>query len=455
MSHGALIKWLFTIFLFGLSCSNFVAAQEVSQRSIDESTVGIVTGPNGDLSARLAADLAAVLDEGKHLRVLAVAGRGGISDIADLLFLHGIGFAILPANTVYYAQRNKIFPNLLKRIRLISRLYIQTAHLVAGPGINSLDDLQGKKINVVSEFHNAFVTARTSFDKIGIKFEPVFLDQRQALEEVKNGNIAATLILSGSPSPLLKSVKTTDGLKLLNIPFNKNLPKVYFPTSLTNEDYPNLIPLSQTVNSIGTTALLVVYNFDPQGPRYGKVARFVDAFLSNLKQLQKHPRHPKWRDINLSAKVVGLPRFEPVTHWLKKNKQPVFKKRKERSSSRSVRRTFEDFIDFEVAAGRAEALLRANKKDLFIRYLAWRKGGGILKKNATAKSKSQGNLSDLFEQFISSEVGRIGQDKVIALTKNELFRRFLVWRQVNLVAEQVLGASQLQEWKQNVKDKGQ
>ena len=142
-------------------CCRTAAAQQITREAISQSTVGIISGQNGDLSARLVSDLASVLDEGETLRVLSVAGRGGLSDIADLLFLQGMSLAIIPANTFDYAVSNNIYPRARSKLRYISRLYTQAAHLVAGSQITdrSLICTTAKSI-VVSKHHQAFVTAQ-------------------------------------------------------------------------------------------------------------------------------------------------------------------------------------------------------------------------------------------------------------------------------------------------------
>jgi hypothetical protein len=63
-------------------------------------------------------------------------------------------------------------------------------------------------------------------------------------------------------------------------------------------------------------AVLAAYNWEPGHPRYNKVARFVDRFFSNFEKFQSPARHPKWREVNLSASVPGWSRFGPAEAWL-------------------------------------------------------------------------------------------------------------------------------------------
>lgn len=410
-------------------------SQVLTREAIDRSTVSVITGPNGSLRARLAADLAAVLDEDRNLRVLPVAGRGALSDIADILFLKGMDLAIIPTSALYYAERNRLFSSMKRKLRYISRTYIQTAHLVAGGNVQSLKDLAGKKINLVSKFAGPFVTAEIALKALKLNYEPVYMDQRLALDRVSKGEIAATLIMSGRPSPLLKEVTKEQKLRLIPIPFTTELPEVYFADELSSTDYPNLIPNGQSVASVATSAVLMVYNFKSGTTRYGKVARFVDAFLSRLEEFQAPPRHPRWGDINLNATLQGWSRFEPAEEWLKNNPVPIARVARApvtaRPAKKSLKELFQEFIAAQARAGKSEELLRANKEELFRKFVEWQRTrlSAATQPAKPAPQTAKPSLRLLFRQFIAEEVARVGKENVMALSKAELYKRFLDWRQ--------------------------
>ena len=90
-------------------------AQVPTRDQINSGTVSIITGQSGYLSSRLASDLAAVLDEGDNLRVLAIAGRGSISDLIDTLLLRGIDLAVVPADVLDYVEQKRLLPSMKYR----------------------------------------------------------------------------------------------------------------------------------------------------------------------------------------------------------------------------------------------------------------------------------------------------------------------------------------------------
>jgi len=421
--------------LVGLSAyvmlaGTMVSAQQVpSREKLNSGTVSIITGQPGYLSSRLASDLSAVLDEGDNLRVLAIAGRGAISDLIDTLLLRGIDLAVVPADVLEYVEQKNLLPVLKSRLRFVTRLYNKAAHLVAGSGIRSLEDLRGKKVNIVSKYHGSFVAAQNVFKNANIDYEPVYLDQRLALARVRSGEIAATLIMSGRPNPLLDEIRDGGPLKFINIPFTDALPKTYFPIELTSADYPDLILPGQTVKTIATPSIMMVYDFPEANPRRAKITRFIDAFLGRLTDLQRPPRHPRWRDVNLGAAIAGLQRYQSVAQWLLTNKPPKsVAQSKPKKGRRSVQDLFKAFIASESAKGGAEQLLRLEKPELFARFKAWQKEQRASPVSAKPAPKSKVSLRVLFREFIDAEAARVGKDKVLALSKKELFDRFLIWR---------------------------
>ena len=71
---------------------------------------------------------------------------------------------------------------------------------------------------------------------------------------------------------------------------------------------------------VAVGAVLIAYNWAPDTDRYRRIAKFIDAFFPRLAEFQKPPRHPKWREANLSATVPGWKRFPAAEEWLKRDR---------------------------------------------------------------------------------------------------------------------------------------
>jgi hypothetical protein len=78
---------------------------------------------------------------------------------------------------------------------------------------------------------------------------------------------------------------------------------------LSHDDYPQLIPVGQTVETLCMQAVLAVYNFPKGSDRARRVGRFIDYYFERFEKLKQPSFHPKWNDVNLAAKVSGWNRY--------------------------------------------------------------------------------------------------------------------------------------------------
>jgi uncharacterized protein len=275
-------------------------------------TVGVISGGIDGTYVRIAADLAAVLDDGQTLRVLPVLGKGSLQNLADILYLRGIDVGIVQSDALAYAKQRNLYPGIDRSIQYVAKLYDEEVHVLARKDITRLEDLAGKPVNVDVSGSGTAMTASLLFDALGISVQTQNVDEPTAVEKLKRGEIAAVVFVSGQPSRLFSSVQPDSGLHFLAVPLNNALAATYLPAELTHASYPDLIPDGASVPTIAVGSVMAVFAWQPNNERYAKVARFVDAFFTKFPELLKPPRHPKWKDVNLAAKVPGWSRFPPA-----------------------------------------------------------------------------------------------------------------------------------------------
>ncbi len=422
--------FLLTLFIPSIEAAPQEQAVTTPIQRINQGTVRFIAGEYGKLSLEVAAELATILDEGDTLRIIPIIGRGSLRNMTDMIYLKGIDISIVQSDVLEYFLYKNTFPEIKEKIKYISKLYIQDLYIVANKDIKSINDLSGKYINVVSQYSGEFVTAQNIFGALGIPYKPVFFDQNLALEKLRKGEIAATLLVSGRPSPFISELKQDDGLKLISVPFSIKMPRIYLPTTIQNKDYPSLIPEGTSIPTIGQSAIFLVFNFKPNSFRFAKVARFTDALLSRFEEFKKPPRHPKWREVNLASAVRGWQRFGPVDRWLKENAPKpaalIAKKKKP-----SLKELFNAFIQSEIEKGTGEELLRLKKEDIFKRFLVWQRERNKKRVTHTASTKKRKrSLKKTFQAFIQYEEANIGLAKLARMGKDELYSRFLAWQKV-------------------------
>src|SRR6185437_7848552 len=149
---------------------------EAMRERINAGTVGIVSGGLNGTYIRIAAELAAVLDDGDTLRVLPLVGKGSVQNIADILFLKGIDIGIVQSDVLAYIRRERLYPGADKSIQYIAKLYNEEVHILAARDIARVEDLAGKKVNFDVANSGTAMTASLIFERLKTTVEPVHDD---------------------------------------------------------------------------------------------------------------------------------------------------------------------------------------------------------------------------------------------------------------------------------------
>jgi TRAP transporter TAXI family solute receptor len=287
---------------------------------LNHNTVTVISGnPNGTY-IYLAYDMSAVLDDGSELRVLPIIGKGGFQNVLDVLYMRGIDLCITQSNIMSYLKKTgEAGPNIDTRLAYIAKLYNEEMHVLAGPGIKSIKDLDGKKVNFSDVGSGTQFSTRLIFELLCIKATEINVGQADGYQMLKSGEIAATVLIAGKPTGSFQKFKLEPGMTLLPVPYTEVLEQDYFPARLTSDDYPNLIPKGSTVDTIAIGAVLASYNWPRDSARYRRVALFAEAFVNKFSEFHKPARHSKWREANLTTTLRGWKRFPSVEEWLAKN----------------------------------------------------------------------------------------------------------------------------------------
>ena len=384
MCHGGtprLRPWTFVcFFVFALiALGSFEASAQAQRRSgaplpnkpqlgtigerLNANTIALVSGNPNATYMSIAYDLSAVLDDGDEFRILPVIGKGGGQNIKDVRFLKGVDLGITQSNLLPYFKRSNEIGQIDDKIVYIAKLFNEEMHLIvrADSGIKSLADLAGKKVNFSDVGSGTQLSTRDIFEKLGIHPEEVNMGQGDAIEALKRGELAATILIAGKPAGAMAKLKASDGFKILPVAFDKPLQADYLPTVLTSDDYPGLIGKGEKVESVAVSAVLIAFNWPKGTDRYRRIQSFVDHFFPRLADFQKAPRHPKWREANLAAVLPGWKRFEGAEEWLR-NREKV---------ANTEREQFGTFLAQRVSKN---AALSSEERDrLFQEFLAWSK----------------------------------------------------------------------------------
>ncbi|OAF16857.1 TAXI family TRAP transporter solute-binding subunit [Bradyrhizobium neotropicale] len=336
------------IFQFGSSST---------KQALNANTVTLITGTIGGTYVQFGADLASVLDDGNKIRVLPIVGRGSVQSVADILFLQGVDLGVVRADTLDYLERKGFAKDIKKQFTYVTKLYNEEMQVIAPKSIATLKDLEGKTVSVDLPNGGTFVTALTVFERLGIKANFVYIEQRIAMEKLKAGQIDAVIVVGGKPYKSVSTFNNDGRFHLAGVDYAKPLQSDYLPATLTSKDYPNLIKEGETVDTIAVPAVLAAYNWAPNTERYRKLSLFVDAFFTKFPALQNPPFHPKWKEVSLAAPLAGWSRLPVAQQWLDKHGiEPV------------TRQRFEAFLKQNPAAAKVSD---AERETLFKQFQAW------------------------------------------------------------------------------------
>ncbi|HKF74382.1 MAG TPA: TAXI family TRAP transporter solute-binding subunit [Stellaceae bacterium] len=338
--------------------------------TIDRANRGLVyiaTSSVLGTDARIAEDLANVLDDGATRRIVPMVGKGSLQNLMDLKVLRGIDVAIVQADVLDFAKAQRS-PQGIEAVPYIAKLYNEEFHLLARADVKSVQDLAGRKVSFGLQGDGTNFTGARLFELLKVKVTPVNFDQATALEKLRAGEISALAYVAAKPAPLFLDVRQQDRLHFLSIPLKPEIASAYIPARLTSDDYPSVVPTDGGVDTVAVGAVMVAANLIPDSERNRNVASFVDAFFTQFPKLLEEGHHPKWNEVNLAAELPGWRRYGAADSWIKRNGgAPVA------VNEQQMREIFARFLD-ERTRSTGQSLTAQQKDELFDQFKKWQEG---------------------------------------------------------------------------------
>lgn len=296
-------------------------AREAYRETINENVLFLMGGQLGAAYSQLAQDISVVVNDGLNLRVLPVIGAAGVQNVHDVVFLRGIDLALTNVATLNALKRSReLGPNLDRQVAYIAPLFPEEMQVLTVGNVQAIEDLRGKKVNFNNKGSATALFAPKVFAELGIEVQAEFMSQPDAIQKMKAGEIHATVCICPKPVPAYASLRAEDGFRFVEVPYAKALEEDYLPATMRSADYPNLVRDKEKVETIAGSTVLVTFNWPRGSSRYNRTMKFVDAFFTKFAELQKPPRHPLWKAVNISAALPGWQRFTGAEEWLARTK---------------------------------------------------------------------------------------------------------------------------------------
>src|SRR5438270_4935014 len=279
---------------------------------INSGLVGIVsegTDETVDMALALTAQA-----EHDRLRLLPIAGAGASQNAEDVMLTRGVDFGIVQTDVLDETKRNPPFPGVEKYLQYVTKLYDRQVQILAGPDIQSIDDLRWKKVNFGLRDSGSCTTATTIFKALRAEDDVTNLPHPLALDKLRRGEISALVYVATKPSRVFQDIRPDENLHFL--PITGKPTTNYAAITITADDYPELVSQDAPVKTVEVGTALVAYNWPTNSERYQRVNHFVQAFFAHIKDFQAS--HPKWHQFDITSSVSGWTRFPAAEQWLKK-----------------------------------------------------------------------------------------------------------------------------------------
>lgn len=232
------------------------------------------------------------------------ASKANISLLAD----KKVELAFVQNDISYYASQGlNMFDSKVDNIAGIATLYPEVIQIVtlADSGINSVEDLRGRKVAVGAAGSGVEANARQVLEAYGMTFEdiePDFLSFSEAANNMKDGHIDAAFLTAGLPTAAINDLAATHDIKIIPVSDEakaKLMEKYpyYAECVIPAGTYPNQ---DNDVQTVAVKAMLVVRSDLSEDLVYN----LTKAIFENLDDLAA--AHQRGNDISLDTAMEGM-----------------------------------------------------------------------------------------------------------------------------------------------------
>ena len=266
-----------------------------------------IADPNST-GVQLVNDLAARLGQ-QGLRVLPIAGEGGLGNIRDLLQLKGVDLAILNSDILSYLDATGEFPDARRRIRFVTHLGDQPVYLLGRANVASINDLRSRRVAALTAPGISPVTAKTVFGLLKIDAELLPITPAQLAGDQSLSGIDGVIMSAGDAAKVGQLANRFTDFHLVPIVAGPALTKTYSSYQIPANELGALAMSSGPTDSIAFSTVLAVFDWTPQHSRYANVNGFLKGFFQALPTLRTMAYAPLWRQANIRAEIPGWQRY--------------------------------------------------------------------------------------------------------------------------------------------------
>jgi TRAP transporter TAXI family solute receptor len=250
----------------------------------------IATGSSEGTYFKIAEDIKRIAEkEGIPIEVIQTNGS---FDNINLLAAGKVDLAIMQLDVLRFVTEIMLKEsglNILQEAKVALNLYLEEIHILAkNPEIQTLQQLQGKRVAVGPEKSGSALTAEVLLAGFNLNIEPVYESPEGAAKKLGQGEIDALIFVAGAPVPAFRNLDKS--FHFVALPADSGLEQLYPKKTIAKSVY----PWANEVNTHAVPSVVMTRN-RTDSDYTSTVQRLVLLILSQKDSLDANG-HPKWKD---------------------------------------------------------------------------------------------------------------------------------------------------------------
>ncbi|AOY76495.1 TAXI family TRAP transporter solute-binding subunit [Clostridium formicaceticum] len=189
------------------------------------SRLAVATGGTTGVYYPLGGAFASIISENVDGASANAESTGASVENVNLLNFGNVDFALVQNDISYYAFNGiEMFDDQepMDNLRGLATLYPETIQIVAdaSAGINSVEDLRGKRVAVGAPGSGTEANARQILAAYGLTYDDIqadYLSFGEAADNLKDGHVQAAFVTAGTPTAAITDLATTHNINLVSV----------------------------------------------------------------------------------------------------------------------------------------------------------------------------------------------------------------------------------------------
>src|SRR5699024_6577194 len=236
--------------------------------------LSILTGGTSGTYYPLGGEMAKTIEDETGIKTDAIASNASADNVADLEAGEA-EIAMVQTDVMSNAEEGiNNFDEPIDDILAMGSLYPETIQIVTtkDSGIETVDDLEGKKVSVGAPGSGTYVNAEEILEVYGMDMDDIDasdLDFEESTDGIKDGNIDAAFLTAGTPTGAVEGLSATEDVEIVEVEEDKAKELIdEHPYYATDTVEAGTYDIDDDVDTVAVLAMLAVREDVPEETVY-------------------------------------------------------------------------------------------------------------------------------------------------------------------------------------------